>query len=92
MAHGKTSAIFFWGINAKTGTLRQTTYLYTGNVCLKIKRGTEVMVEGSVLRTPNEGMTVMKAEGRFYANLWGTVRSVTLPEGGSPPYPLSMMR
>jgi hypothetical protein len=75
----------------KTGVLNRNTYLHTGNVVVKIRRGTRVHADGRVLTFPEDGMRVIRADGGYYALLWGSVRAITLPKGGTAPYPLSMI-
>jgi hypothetical protein len=76
----------------KAGVLSKNTYLHTGNLVVKVRRGTEVHAEGRVLTFPSEeGLKVIRHDGIYYALLWGSVRIINLPNGGRPPFPLSMI-
>lgn len=78
---------------AKTGVLRQHTYIHTAtNLVIKVRKGTTVSVsKGVLIFNPVEGVQVMKVQSQYFICLWGSVYSVVFPKGGKVPYPLSML-
>lgn len=77
----------------KKGVLRETTRIHTvDDVVLKIRRRTKVYVDqGKLTFNPVEGVEAFKLSGEYFVNLWGQTKQVTFPEGGSTPYPFSML-
>lgn len=80
-------------IKVKSGVLRKTTYIHTSaNVTIKFPKGTKVtVVNGELTFNPLEGVKVVKLQGKYMICLWDTWFLVEFPNGGKPPYPLSML-
>jgi len=77
----------------KIGVLKRHTFIHSGNLVVKVRKGTEVHAEGGVLSFDQDqnGMRIIRAESFYYLYLWDSVRAITLPQGGAAPYPLSML-
>jgi len=77
----------------KSGVLKRNTFIHTsGNVVLKFPKGTKVIVSnGELTFNPVRGVKVVKFQGRYLIDLWGSWHLVEFPKGGKPPYPLSML-
>jgi hypothetical protein len=80
-------------MTVKQGVLKRNTFIHTSaNITLKIPKGTKVTVaDGSLTFNPVKGVRVTKFQGMYLICLWESWFLVVFPNGGKPPYPLSML-
>ncbi len=77
----------------KQGILHRNTRIHTmSGMVLKIGKGTKVIASrGEITFKPIDGVKIFKVSGQYFLNLWESIHTIVLPQGGRAPYPLSLL-
>jgi len=78
----------------KNGRLKKNTVLHTINgISFKVPSGTVVLSNKRVVKFGEDHpYTITKDRGDYYVNAWKTKFKIVLPNGGRPPYPLTLLK